>query len=130
ALPISWALLLPTDVFSCLSSGTEVPCMIKRRDPGTGFLDLRLVERGGYDARVSPGFGEDFTPWVDDEAVAISFPAVFMTAALRRRNDEASGLDRARPQKNVPVGFAGDAGESGGYGSDRCTVQGELSIEV
>src|SRR6516162_5254543 len=54
---------------------------------------------------------------------------VLVQAALRRRQDEASVLDCARPDENVPVRLPGLPGEGRRYGEEGCPGLSERAVE-
>jgi hypothetical protein len=88
--------------------------MLQARQHAPRFGDFGEVEFGHDDAGLRFRFGEDFAARRDDQGMPVSLPVSVMLAALRRRDDKASGFNRARPRQNVPVQPAGRYGEGGG----------------
>ena len=89
----------------------EAPAVLQRRHGLAGGLNLRGVDLGKKHAGLDAAFGENLAPGGDDQRMPEGLTLVLVHAALRRGEDEATGLDGAGAQQRVPMRLAGLSGE-------------------
>ena len=69
--------------------------------------DLRRIDLGHHHAGLGAAFRQHAAPGIDDQRMAEGLAAVLVLAALRRGENEAAVLDRARAVEHVPMRLAG-----------------------
>ncbi len=94
----------------------KIPIMGQAGDFPSRLGDFGGVDFGQNKARLLPGVGQNLAPGIDDEGMAIGLTVPGMASALGGRDYEATGLNRPRSLQNMPMGFPGGAGKSGGNG--------------
>src|SRR5262245_1036605 len=88
--------------------------MLERWDALACFPYLSTVKIGNNDRTMNAGFGNDFPPRRNDQAVPVGFAAALMLAGLGSGQHETAVLDRTGAQQHVPVRLAGWFGEGRG----------------
>src|SRR5258708_614547 len=89
----------------------EASAMQERRNASPCGRDRGRVNFGDHNGGINAALREHAAPGIDDERVPKRIAAVLMAAALRRREDKATVLDRARAVEDMPVRLAGLLGE-------------------
>src|ERR1700748_3165876 len=93
-----------TPIAASLWSGAlERPVMLQVWHAPPRIRDSSRIDVRHDHAGFGPGLRQYLAPGCDDQRVTISLAAIGMRAALRRRDDESTVLDRAGPQQRVPV---------------------------
>ena len=68
--------------------------MGERRDHTARLNYLIEIKLSGNHSNFRAAIRDHLTPGIDDQRMAVTFPAVLMIPALRGRHDESAGFDR------------------------------------
>ena len=93
--------------------------MLQHRELTTNLVEAFQIQFAQHHARPVRQARENFAPGIDDQAIAVSLPAIGVTATLRRRHHIALIFDSPRSQQRFPMGLAGRGGKRGWQRQDR-----------
>src|SRR5215470_1022101 len=104
--------------------------MLKRGDALARLRYRNSIKIGNYDGRMNAGFGNNFAPWRNDQAVTVGLPATLVLTRLGRRQYKAAVLDGPRAHEHAPMRFARGPRECRGNGQEIGPCLGQRTVEM
>src|SRR5919108_633007 len=113
-----------------VNARSMLPLKLQGWDHPAYFIDPSGVDLSHNEARLFSAIGQDPSPRVDYERVAISSPTIRAHPTLARRKDITAGLDGAGAHQDMPVCFPGSPGKGRGDREISGTSLGQGTVEI